>query len=397
MTPLKITDYTLTTALGRGKQENINALQQGKTGLSPCHFYDIKDLNTWVGEVNEVESTELPTHLRAFTCRNNQLSALTLSQDHFAHRVQEKISQYGSHRIGVFIGTSTSGIHDTEKAYLENENNGVSLPEWYNYSGSHNIYSCAEFIRQYFALNGYSTAISTACSSSAKVFASAERAIASGLCDAAIVGGVDTLCLTTLYGFNALQVVSPDICKPSNLNRLGINIGEAAGFAFIEPATEDDDGFGVLGYGESSDAYHMSTPHPEGKGAALAMQKALNKAQLSAADIDYINLHGTGTPANDLSESKAIVSVFGSQTPCSSTKGWTGHTLGAAGIIEALFSLFTLENQWIPASLNTDNIDPDIMANINTLSRDTRVQYTLSNSFGFGGSNCSLVLGAVNR
>src|SRR5205085_682337 len=161
-----------------------------------------------------------------------------------------------------------------------------------------------------------------------------------GICDAAIVGGVDSLCLTTLYGFNSLQLISPEVCRPADANRRGISIGEAAGFAILEKSRGQ--GLALLGYGESSDAHHMSAPHPQGEGAAAAMLGALTRAGLSARDVDYINLHGTATPANDAAEDKAVFGVFGDATPCSSTKGWTGHTLGAAAITEAVFALLAI-------------------------------------------------------
>ncbi|MGH8457262.1 MAG: beta-ketoacyl synthase N-terminal-like domain-containing protein, partial [Stenotrophobium sp.] len=233
--------------------------------------------------------------------------------------------------------------------------------------------------------------IATACSSSAKVFASAHRAMQAGLCDTAIVGGVDSLCLTTLYGFNSLQLVSPEICRPADAARRGISIGEAAGFAILEKNAGA--GMALLGYGESSDAHHMSAPHPEGEGAAAAMRAALERAGLRPQDVDYINLHGTATPANDAAEDKGVCALFGTATPCSSTKGWTGHTLGAAAITEAVFALLCMEHGFMPRSLNTQEKDPAIHGNILLQAREAGVARVLSNSFGFGGNNCSLLFG----
>jgi 3-oxoacyl-[acyl-carrier-protein] synthase-1 len=254
------------------------------------------------------------------------------------------------------------------------------------------MFSIADFTRQYLGLDGPAMVISTACSSSAKVFANARRYMSAGLCDAAIVGGVDTLCRMTLYGFNALQLVSQQPCRPADQDRDGINIGEAAGFALLE-WDQGNRNICLLGYGESSDAYHMSSPHPEGRGAAMAMQQALEMANLRASDIDYINLHGTATPANDLSEDRALMSVFQGHTPCSSTKGFTGHTLGAAGIAEAIFSCIALEQGLLPASLNTQQVDEAIHSSILLEPREQEVRRVMSNSFGFGGSNASLILG----
>jgi 3-oxoacyl-[acyl-carrier-protein] synthase-1 len=391
MTPLAISCYSVTTALGAGLESNRRALQQEKSGLRRCDFFGIDDLDTWVGKVDGLDDIVLPESLSEFSCRNNQLALLGLEQDSFLSRGLAAVKKYGSDRVGVFMGTSTSGILQTEKAYLESADLS-GLPDWYHYSGTQNIYSLAEFVRRCIGANGPSIAISTACSSSAKVFASAQRAMRAGLCDAAIVGGVDSLCLTTLYGFHSLQLISDDICRPADINRKGLSIGEAAGFALLEPLDQGGDDF-LLGYGESSDAYHMSSPHPEGHGALAAMNDALHRAGLVPGDIDYINLHGTATAANDLSESRAVRQLFGSDTPCSSSKGWTGHTLGAAGIVEAVFSLLCIKHDLVLKSINTQQLDPQIQINIVGSSFSKPVHKVLSNSFGFGGSNCSLILG----
>jgi 3-oxoacyl-[acyl-carrier-protein] synthase-1 len=234
--------------------------------------------------------------------------------------------------------------------------------------------------------------VSTACSSSARVFAAAARSMAAGFCDAAVVGGVDSLCLTTLYGFNSLQLVSAAPCRPTDVDRDGISLGEAAGFALVAPADTDTGCPAVLGWGESGDAWHMASPDPQGQGAELAMQRALDRAELDAGAIDYINLHGTSTHANDLVESMAIARLFGGATPVSSTKGWTGHTLGAAGIVEAAIGWLAIEHHLMPKTLNTGSVDPEIKAHVLLENRPAPVRRVMTNSFGFGGSNCSLVL-----
>jgi 3-oxoacyl-[acyl-carrier-protein] synthase-1 len=394
MNPLQITDFTVVSALGAGINANWDSLNNSRSGLRPCEIFDITDLNTWVGEVDGLDTALHEKEWSHFDCRNNRLAHMGLHQDGFLESVQDALERYGHDRVGVFMGTSTSGIHQTELAYLARKSNNAKLPDWYQYETTHNTFSITEFVRSYTGCEGICEAISTACSSSAKVFASAYRAIHSGLCDAAVVGGVDSLCLTTLYGFNSLQLVSQDICRPSDINRSGLSIGEAAGFALLE-RPQNADYLALLGYGESSDAYHMSSPHPDGDGAVLAMQHALNIAGLEPGDIDYINLHGTATPANDLSEAIAINRLFGHSIPCSSTKGWTGHTLGAAGILEAVFSLLCLQHGFMPKSLNTQQVDPDIKINILTENNSQSVHKVLSNSFGFGGSNCSLIFGAT--
>jgi 3-oxoacyl-[acyl-carrier-protein] synthase-1 len=216
-----------------------------------------------------------------------------------------------------------------------------------------------------------------------------------GLIDAALVGGVDSLCLTTLYGFHSLQLVSHLPCRPFDTARDGISIGEAAAFALLERAPDslDADAVMLLGIGESSDAYHMSSPHPDGRGAKAAMLQALDTAGLQAADIDYINLHGTGTPSNDNAEARAVAAVLGSEVPASSTKGATGHTLGAAGALEAVICGLALQHGFMPAGLNTTAVDPSLGVRYLLENRHGKVGRVMSNSFGFGGSNCSLILG----
>jgi len=226
------------------------------------------------------------------------------------------------------------------------------------------------------------------------VFGNAARLIDAGLIDAAVVGGVDSLCLTTLYGFNSLELLSSDICRPWDAARNGLSIGEAAAFALVERDASAPQGW-LLGIGESNDGHHMSTPHPEGAGAIAAIQQALAEAGLAAGDIDYINLHGTATPSNDAAEDRAVATVFGTTTPCSSTKGATGHTLGAAGGVEALISMLAIEHGLMPAGLNLRKRDPSLRMSYLTDNRSAPVRRVLSNSFGFGGSNASLVFGGV--
>ena len=353
------------------------------------------DLATFAGEVADVDAVQLPAALSAFDCRNNRLAYLGLMQDGFADAVAAASRKYGAQRIGVLLGTSTSGIWQTELAYHRRDPDSGALPADFMYGSTHNTFSVADFARQLFGLGGPAVVVSSACSSSAKVFASARRMMAAGLIDAAVVGGVDSLCLTTLYGFNSLGLISSRACRPFDVARDGISIGEAAAFALLEPMPEQPDGNAVLllGVGESSDAYHMSSPHPEGLGARMAMQGALKTAGLDAADIGYINLHGTATPSNDAAETRAVAAVFGSGTPCSSTKGATGHTLGAAGGLEAAICALALQHGLLPGGLNTQQLDPALPLNYLLANRTQPVHRVLSNSFGFGGTNCSLILG----
>lgn len=398
MTPLTLSAYTLVTANGRGVGAVTRTLRERRTGLRPCDFEDVA-LKTYIGRVEGLEEFSLGNGLEPFDCRNNRLAWLGLQQDGFMVAVAEAKQRYGSHRIAVVMGTSTSGILETEHAYRARDPHTGSLPTWYTsrYRYTHNMFSLGHFVRTCLGLQGPALVISTACSSSAKVFATAARFLQAGLCDAAIVGGVDSLCLTTLHGFAALQLLSTSPCRPCDGDRDGLSLGEAAGFALLESSERMGrrGAVALLGYGESSDGYHMSHPHPEGAGAIRAIRDALARAGLQPADVDYINLHGTATRANDSVEDKAVYAIFGGATACSSTKGWTGHTLGAAGITEALISAISLTQGFIPGTLNCQRVDPTLKSRI-LIDHDVRpVRRVLSNIFGFGGNNCSLVLGTL--
>ena len=384
----------MTSCIGTGLGPTLATIREQRSGLAPCTFETV-DLPTYVGEVRDVDEVLIEQDLAAFDCRNNRLAQMGLQQDGFADAVKTAIGKYGSDRVGVFMGTSTSGIHQTELAYRRLDPVTGALPADFVYAKTQNTYSVADFTRTYFKLTGPAVAISSACSSSAKVFGSARRMIEAGLIDAAIVGGVDSLCLTTLYGFNSLGLLSQQACRPYDAQRDGISIGEAAAFTLLErmPEKLDENAVLLLGVGESSDAFHMSSPHPEGLGAKIAMEAALNMAGLEAADIDYINLHGTATQSNDAAESKAISAVFGSDKPCSSTKGATGHTLGAAGGIEAVICALALQNDLVPGGLNTHEVDPKLRVHYLRTNKEQRLTRVLSNSFGFGGTNCSLIFG----
>jgi len=209
------------------------------------------------------------------------------------------------------------------------------------------------------------------------------------------VGGVDTLCLTTLYGFNSLELLAPDACRPWDAHRRGLSIGEGAAFALLERDPRDPPRAWLLGTGESNDGYHMSTPHPEGVGAIAAMRAALDDARVEPHDIDYVNLHGTATPSNDASEDRAVAAVLGTAVPCSSTKGATGHTLGAAGAVEATICVLALAHGFVPAGLHVTEPDPALTLPYVRSNREARLRVVMSNSFGFGGTNASLVIGAA--
>lgn len=390
MKSLAVTHYTGVNCLGHGLDAWWSALLAGTSGLAPCAFEDV-GLPTWIGEAPGVDGQVLPAALADYDCRNNRLAQAGLAADGFADAVAAARARYGAGRIAVVMGTSTSGVLATEHAYRRRNPANGALPADFRYAGTQNNYSLAGFVRARLALAGPAHVISTACSSSAKVFASAARLIACGLADAAVVGGVDSLCLTTLYGFNSLELLSPSPCRPFDLDRSGISIGEGAGFALLEP--DDDAPLFLAGWGESADAYHMSTPHPEGLGARLAMQRALDSAAIAPGDVGYLNVHGTASRTNDVAEGQAIAAVLGPAVPVSGTKGATGHLLGAAGITEAIVTLLALRHGVMPGTTNTRRVDAAAGCRVLLGAERAALRYAMSNSFGFGGNNCSLVFG----
>lgn len=394
MQPLVISHATIVNGLGLGLDAILDSLRSRQSALTPCSFENV-DLKTYIAKVEVLDGYNVRSDLSAYDCRNNRLAQLCLEQNGFADTVFTAKDKYGAGRIGVFLGTSTSGILQAELAYRKLDPQTGTLPPDFHYTETQNSYSLAGFVARYLGLSGPSFVVSSACSSSAKVFANAVRMIASGVCDAAVVGGVDSLCLSTLYGFNSLGLVSHSPCRPYDAERDGISVGEGAGFVLLERATaaNSSNAIFLMGIGESSDAYHMSTPHPEGLGAKLAMQHALASAGLQAREIDYINLHGTATKSNDASEGRAVADVFGDSVPCSSTKGWTGHLLGAAGISEAIIAMLAIEHDLLPGSVGTRQLDPEMMIDYRIENSNSKIKRVLSNSFGFGGSNCSLILG----
>ena len=389
---------TATSALGAGLDAQLQALRAGQTGLKPCDFETV-NLDTWIGEVAGLDAVALPPALQMFDCRNHRLALKGLQADGFEQAARDAIARYGAQRVALILGTSTSGILSAEQAYRERVDNGP-LPEWFDYEKTHNTGALTTFVRAYLGIKGPAYTISTACSSSAKAFATADRLLQLGLVDAAIVGGVDSLCLTTLYGFASLELTSHQACRPCDVDRDGLSIGEAAAFALL---TRDENGPAgpalakLAGWGEASDAHHMSAPHPEGRGSRTAMTDALAMAGLAASAVDYVNLHGTATPANDASEGGAVGRLLGGDVPCSSTKGLTGHTLGAAGALEAVFSVLCIQQGLVPASVGTHTVDPSIGIHVPLRSYEQPLAHVLSNSFGFGGSNCSLLFSRVER
>ncbi len=387
---IRILDYQSTSAAGL----NINALRKAidsqSSGLIKNNLAG-SDLDTWIGKVADVDKIDLGK----WQSRNNALADLGYRQGSIEQNIESLKTRYQANRIGLIMGSSTSSIDRTEQAYCHLEDGQLSKE--FQQPLVHNPHAPSLYIAHITGVTGPAITINTACSSSAKVFATGARWLNAGLVDAVLVGGVDTLCLSVLHGFDSLQLVSQNPCKPLDQNRDGINLGEASGYAILVRADEDhkDTGVRLLGYGESSDAHHMSHPHPEGLGAKLAMNQALKMANLKPESIDYINLHGTSSRANDLIEGQLISTMFPKTTQVSSTKGWMGHTLGAAGITEALIALDALKRGIIPGSMNLDELDHELDVSVSSSNIERDMNYVMSNSFGFGGNNCCLVFGAV--
>ncbi|WP_085611124.1 MULTISPECIES: beta-ketoacyl-[acyl-carrier-protein] synthase family protein [unclassified Pseudomonas] len=339
----------------------------------------------------------IPEALADQRSRNNQLlleAALQIRDD-----IEQAIQTYGRERIGVVLGTSTSGIDEASRGlahYIRDQ----QFPADYDYR-QQELGAPANFLADWLQLSGPTYVISTACTSSARALMSARRLLDLGLCDAVLCGGVDSLCKLTLNGFSALEAVSDERCNPFSANRNGINIGEAAVLFVMSKQRGAGPGIALLGAGASSDAHHISAPEPTGRGALQSMQKALDQAHLHAGDISYLNLHGTATQHNDAMESLAVASLFPEGVPCSSTKPMTGHTLGAAGALEAAFCWLSLSadnpDNALPPHVWDGQPDPDLPA-LKWVTASERLasiapRYLMSNSFAFGGNNVSLIIG----
>jgi len=393
--PLAVSAYTATSALGVGLDAHLEALRQQYSGLRPNDFSSAP-LPCWIGRVVGVEEVALPSNHAEWDCRNNRLAWLGLQQDEFFAQAHAARERYGAARLALLLGTSTASIGATEEGYrrLDNER----LPPDLHRTHIHTPHSLTAFVAAALDIKGPCLTISTACSSSAKVFASAQRLIGLGLVDAAIVGGVDSLCDSTLFGFNALELVSPEPCRPFDAARRGISIGEAAGFALLERIDAQTHApLHLLGCGESSDAHHMSTPDPSGIGAELALRDVFDRADFDAAHVDYINLHGTASQKNDAMEAALVARMFPPRTRVSSTKGLTGHTLGAAGIVEAVVTLLALRDGFVPGNAGASEPDPACSEHFAWHNETRPLQVALSHSFGFGGSNACLAFARADR
>jgi len=382
-----ITAWSTVNGLGATTEHVLSALRSGQASLSPPPSGT--PFETVCGVVVD-DLAPLPEMLTQFDSRNNRFVQQALSE--IEASLDAARDRWGAERIGICVGSSTAAMDEIESAYATHADTGVIA------SGSE-VFARGSFdglvraLRGLTGLEGPAAVISNACASSGKAFASAKRWIDAGAVDAVLVGGADSLCQITLRGFRSLGLLSSEPTRPFSRERRGINIGEGAAFALIE---RSGDGPRLLGAGESGDAHHMTTPDPEGRGAQRAMEAAISDAGVSTTDIDYVNAHGTGTAFNDAMESRAIRATLGATADpiVVSTKGYVGHTLGAAGAIEAVFVLESLRNGWIPASIGAEPLDPEIGLNVTTTTTETDVRLALSNSFAFGGSNVSLIFGA---
>lgn len=374
----------LACALGSDRREVARRLFAGDTSAMRPGSPWLDGHQGRFGAIRE-SLPELPAHLRHFDCRNNRVAALVAEQ--IAPAVAELRESFGAARLGVVMGTSTSGIASGEARV------GGGEETEYSYRHQQQMAGLAEFVACYLGIEGPRITVSTACSSSANAFASARRLLAGNICDAVVVGGVDTFCGMTVKGFHSLSALSAGLTQPFSGARDGINLGEA-GALFV--LSRQPGKIRLCGVAASSDAHHMSAPEPDGRGAEAAMRNALADAHLAATDIGYLNLHGTGTPQNDAMEARAVTAVLGSGVHCSSTKPLTGHTLGAAGALEAAFCWLALDEGQLPPHRFNGDYDAELQPvklYIGEEPAQRSLRYTMSNSFAFGGSNCSIILG----
>ncbi len=386
----------LICSLGRNKHEVARNLFAGDCSGVRVEAGWVPERSLPVAAVRG-ELAAIPAGLSQHGTRNNQLlldAALQIRAD-----IKHAIQTYGRGRIGIVLGTSTSGIDEGSRAIAHYIRDHQFPPE-YDYQ-QQELSAPANFLADWLQLSGPAYVISTACTSSARALLSAQRLLDLGVCDAVLCGGVDSLCKLTLNGFSALDAVSEQRCNPFSINRNGINIGEAAVLFLMSKHLGSSQPIALLGSGASSDAHHISAPEPGGRGALQAMSKALRSAGIAPERINYLNLHGTATQHNDAMESLAVNTLFPAGVPCSSTKSMTGHTLGAAGALEAAFCWLSLSREntahALPPHVWDGQPDPQLPT-LNFVSAADRLEHTtsrclMSNSFAFGGNNVSLIIG----
>ena len=383
--PVAIAAHTLVCAAGVGSGALSRALLDERSALSvgaaPA---------AWWGRVDDSHLPPLPDEWVAWDSRATRLAMCGLRAESFDAAIAAAVSRHGATRVGLALGTSASTIAVSEEAYARGR---FDAPQ--DHEALNTLHGVTHFVQRRLGLQGPALTVSTACSSSAKVFAVAERWMRLNLVDEVVVGGVDALSDSLLYGFHALGLLSNARCRPFDAERAGISLGEAAGFALLQRVEQAPDAPRLRGWGEANDAHHMSSPHPQGAGAEHALTDALARAGVTAREIDYINLHGTASARNDEVEAALVARHFIEPTHASATKGVMGHTMGAAGIVESIVCLHALAHGHCPGSTQTQAADaalpPAFHGVFRTVAARKDVRLAANFSFGFGGSNCVLI------
>ncbi len=393
LSPVHLSATALASAAGLGLAALARVLRDDSSPLQP-NTLTTTPLPAWVGVVPGLAEGRLPPALVAWDSRATRLAWLGLQSDGSFDAARAAVQRHGAARVGLVLGTSASTIAVSEQAYRQLDDDG-GFPAPLRSHTLNAIHAVSAFVQQALGLEGPAVTVSTACSSSAKALAQAERWLRLGLVDAVVVGGVDALCDSVLFGFAALGLVSPVPCTPFGPGRHGISIGEAAAFALLE---RGPGAVQLVGHGEANDAHHMSSPHPQGLGAERALDAALARAGLHAHAVDYLNLHGTATPQNDAVEAALVARRYRADVHASATKGVTGHTMGAAGLVEVLVCALALREGLCAGSATTPSTDPALgpvfAGQLRHRTEQRPVRVAASHSFGFGGNNAVVLLSA---
>lgn len=391
MPPVAVRAFTATGGHGQGLAPLLAGLAANRSALALEELPGLPGTQTAVGRVAGLESLPWPADWAGWDSRATRLAWLGLQGDGFAAAVAAACARHGAARVGLALGTSASTIAVSEAAYrrggFEAGRDGPRL---------NTPHAVADFVQQSLQLQGPVLTVSSACASSAKALAVAERWLRLGLADAVVAGGVDALGSSLLHGFQALGVLAREPCRPFDAARSGISIGEAAAWLLLERG-DGSAGVSLLGHGESNDAFHMSSPQPQALGAQRALADALARAALDATAIDFVNLHGSGSAANDAAEAALLARAYPTTVHACATKGLTGHAMGAAGALEAVICVLALQHGLLAGSGPTATPDPALGAGFAARwrvgPRQQRIRHAASHAFGFGGSNCVLVFG----
>ena len=403
MAPLAVRSFTASSALGLGLDALHRAVAEQRSSLLANTWKGANGaaLACFVGRMPALDDSALPAPWNAWDCRATRLAWQALQADGFADAARAAVQRHGAARVGLVLGSSASTIGASELAYRKLAPDG-GFPAELRAPALHSPHAVTAFVAQALGLAGPAVTVSTACSSSARAFGQVERWLRLGLVDAVVVGGVDALCDSVLYGFHALGLVAPTPCQPFDAQRCGISVGEGAGFVLLERAdpvgdTGTHDGLQLWGYGEASDAHHMSSPHPQGLGAERALDDALARAKTAAENIDFVHLHGTATPQNDAVEAALVARRYSHAVHACATKGLTGHTMGAAGVLGAVVCLLALRTGLRAGTAQLQKLDPALgprfAQQLRRLPTVAPVRATVSHAFGFGGNNSVLVFG----